>query len=207
MIKIQDLEILLIDNFDSFTYNLVEQLRGSVKAVKIFRNNIPLDYFLCKIIEPTKPQMILLSPGPGNPQSAGICLPIIEQCKGKLPILGICLGHQAIVEAFNGKVSSAKSIIHGKACQITLDEEESTLFSGLDNPFRAARYHSLAASRIPKELKVIAKAKQEVMAIKHRDYPIIGYQFHPESILTTQGNRLMRQSIEWLIQQHNFEVS
>ncbi|MDQ7048773.1 MAG: aminodeoxychorismate/anthranilate synthase component II [Enterobacterales bacterium] len=207
MIKLQDLEILLIDNFDSFTYNLVEQLRGSVKAVKIFRNNIPLDYFLSEVIEPTKPQIILLSPGPGNPQSAGICLSIIEQCKGKLPILGICLGHQAIVEAFNGKVSSAKSIIHGKACNITLDEEEAKLFAGLHNPFRAARYHSLAASQIPEELKVIANAKQEVMAIKHRNYPILGYQFHPESILTTQGNRLMQQSIEWLIQQHNFEVN
>jgi len=207
MSQLEDLEILLIDNFDSFTYNLVEQLRSSVKSVKIYRNNIPLDYFLSQVINKASRQMILLSPGPGNPQSAGICLDIIEHCAGKLPILGICLGHQAIVEAFDGKVFAAKSIIHGKACDIWLDEQETALFKGLNNPFKAARYHSLAASRIPTELKVIAKVDEEVMAIRHKEFAILGYQFHPESLLTTQGNQLMQQSIKWLTEQHCFEVN
>ncbi len=206
MMNSKSYEILLIDNFDSFTYNLVEQIRPLVKGVRIFRNNVVLNDFLLQVIDPEQKQILLLSPGPGNPQSAGICLDLIKELSQKLPILGICLGHQAIIEAFGGQVSSAQKIVHGKACEIQLDDEEE-LFNGLANPFRAARYHSLAASQVPAELKVIARADEEIMAVKHQQAAILGYQFHPESILTTEGHQLMQQSIDWLIQTHHFEAN
>ncbi len=193
-----NIEIILIDNFDSFTYNLVNQLRPLVKRLRIFRNNISLDIISEQILDQPTQQVIVLSPGPGDPSSAGITLPIIEKYAGHIPILGICLGHQAIIQSYQGTIGSAKTIIHGKACDITLDKSERDIFGELTSPFRAARYHSLAAIKIPEQLKVIATSEDEVMAVRHTTEKTLGFQFHPESILTPKGAQLIEQSLLWL---------
>lgn len=192
-------KIFLIDNFDSFTYNLVNQLQPLVNELEVYRNDLCFDK-MCDIIDQCEDEkVIVLSPGPGNPNSAGNTLAIIERYQARLPILGICLGHQAIIQSFEGVVGSAKSIVHGKAEAIELETGEHSLFRNLANPFIAARYHSLAATSIPACLKVIAKTKDEVMAVRHTQHKILGYQFHPESILTPQGGALLRNSIDWLL--------
>lgn len=190
--------IYLIDNFDSFTYNLVNQLRPLVDDLKIFRNDVNFDSLTQIIAEDNENKIIVISPGPGCPDTAGITLKMIDSYKGKLPILGICLGHQAIVQAFSGIVGPAKEIIHGKGCDIELMQGQSEIFGQLKSPFRAARYHSLAATKIPPSLDVIASIQSEVMAIKHKEHKILGYQFHPESILTPRGGELLNNSLQWL---------
>jgi len=196
--NLAECKIYLIDNFDSFTYNLVNQLRPLVAELNIFRNDVPFET-LCEIISnECEQKIIVISPGPGNPEMAGNTLRLIKTFKGKVPILGICLGHQAIVQSFSGKIGAAKNIIHGKASDIELATDEQAIFGNLKSPFRAARYHSLAATEISKDLKVIATADSEVMAVKHRHYKILGYQFHPESILTLHGVELLKNSLDWL---------
>lgn len=186
--------ILLIDNYDSFSYNLY-QLVGSVEPdIVVIRNDE------CKIeeIERMDPQAIILSPGPGRPAQAGICIPAIRHFAGKIPILGVCLGHQAICEAFGGKVSYARELMHGKQKEIR-QIGESRLFAGMDPVFPAARYHSLAAERetLPKELKVTAVSEDgEVMAVEHETYPVFGVQFHPESVMTPDGNVMIKNFME-----------
>ena len=182
--------IVLIDNYDSFSYN-VYQLIGSVEPdIKVVRN----DEYTVKEIEAMRPEALIISPGPGKPSDAGICIEAIRYFVGRLPILGICLGHQAICEAFGGEVSYAKELMHGKKKTI-YTVGKSRIFEGLGDSFQAARYHSLAVSRetIPKELKITAQTDDgEIMAIEHRTYPIFGLQFHPESILTTDGYIIIR---------------
>ena len=174
--------ILLIDNYDSFSYNLY-QLIGSVEPdVKVVRN----DAYTVEEIEAMKPEAIILSPGPGKPSDAGICIEAIRYFAGKVPVFGVCLGHQAICEAFGGTVSYAKELMHGKQKEIH-QIGENQLFQGLPEIFPAARYHSLAAlkEKLPEELKVTAESEDgEVMAVEHTKYPIYGVQFHPESVMT-----------------------
>ena len=181
--------ILLIDNYDSFSYNLV-QFFGTVEPdIKVVRN----DECTIDEIRAMKPTHIILSPGPGYPKDAGICEEVIGQLKGEFPILGVCLGHQAICEVFGAKICHAKQLMHGKQSVVTIDNEN-PIFMGLDKQIPVARYHSLIAdlASMPDELQVIAKDENdEVMAVCHKKYPVYGLQFHPESILTTQWMTLV----------------
>ncbi|WP_199677258.1 aminodeoxychorismate/anthranilate synthase component II [Petrotoga sp. HKA.pet.4.5] len=184
--------ILLIDNYDSFTYNIY-QTACEFDDVLVYRN----DKVTVKDIEMLKPSHIIISPGPGVPKDAGISIEMIKYFKGVVPILGICLGHQCIAEAFNGKVVRAKEIFHGKPSKIYIKEKKD-IFQGIDSPFEATRYHSLIVSNemFPKELKITASTQDgEIMALRHISYQIYGVQFHPESILTTVGPRLIENFI------------
>lgn len=182
--------LLIIDNYDSFTYNLV-QLAGSIGAdMKVIRN----DELTMKEIRELKPTHIILSPGPGYPKEAGICEEVVVSLKGEVPILGVCLGHQAICEAFGATIAPAKKLMHGKQSDIHI-ANGARIFHGLPPIINAARYHSLIAKKdiLPDDLLVIAEDDEgEIMAIKHRSYEIYGLQFHPESILTPQGEVIMR---------------
>lgn len=181
--------ILLIDNYDSFSYN-VYQLVGAVNPdIRVIRN----DEMTVEQIRELSPDRIILSPGPGKPADAGICEDVIRYFAGKIPILGICLGHQAICEVFGAKVTYAKQLMHGKQSAAKLDTE-STLFRNMDSRITVARYHSLAAApeSIPKELKITALTEDgEVMAVEHERFPVYGVQFHPESVLTQEGRKIM----------------
>jgi anthranilate synthase/aminodeoxychorismate synthase-like glutamine amidotransferase len=196
--QLPNIEIVLIDNFDSFTYNLVNQLRPLVKKLTIFRNNTPLGQIVEYINNIELSPVVVISPGPGEPDDAGITLPIIEYCRGKFPLLGICLGHQAIIQSYQGTIGAAKEIIHGRASDVVLKEDCESLFDGLCSPFRAARYHSLAATYVSDQLKVIAVCEDEVMGVSHRNDRVLGFQFHPESILTPKGSHLMKNALVWL---------
>jgi anthranilate synthase component 2 len=188
--------ILLIDNYDSFSYNLY-QLIGSVEPdLKVIRNDV------CTVeeIRAMEPQAIFLSPGPGRPADAGVCEDVIRQLGPEIPIFGVCLGHQAICEAFGGTVTYAKELMHGKVSQVT-PERDSRLFSTFDHPFAAARYHSLAAEEasLPSVLRVTARtADGEIMAVEHKDYPICGVQFHPESVMTPEGKAMVENFLKSL---------
>lgn len=189
-------DILLLDNIDSFTYNLVDQLRSSGHRVVIYRNQIPAEVIIDKLAEMENP-VLMLSPGPGTPSEAG-CMPdLLNKLRGKLPIIGICLGHQAIVEAYGGHVGQAGEILHGKASLVEHDGEG--MFSRLPSPLPVARYHSLVGSQIPAGLTVNASFNGMVMAVRHDEERVCGFQFHPESILTTQGARLLEQTLEWAL--------
>ncbi|AJI95884.1 anthranilate synthase component II [Yersinia ruckeri] len=189
-------DILLLDNVDSFTYNLVDQLRASGHRVVIYRNYIAADTIIARLQAMTQP-VLILSPGPGTPAQAG-CMPeLLQRLRGQLPIIGICLGHQAIVEAYGGHVGQAGEILHGKASSIHHDQQG--MFSGMPNPLPVARYHSLVGSHIPAELTVNACFGEMVMAVRHDQHRVCGYQFHPESILTTQGARLLEQTLAWAL--------
>lgn len=190
--------ILFVDNFDSFTYNLVDQFRELGHQVTIFRNDYPLQDFLAKA-QNTEDCLVALSPGPGNPAEAGNLLAIIQQLKGKVPMISICLGHQAIIEALGGEVVHTGTVLHGKVSKIEHDNQ--AMFAGINNPMPVARYHSLMGDKLPEELEVNAWFGHIVMAIRHKTLPICGFQFHPESILTVEGTKLLKQAIEWLIKQ------
>ncbi|MGV3344375.1 gamma-glutamyl-gamma-aminobutyrate hydrolase family protein [Enterobacteriaceae bacterium LUAb1] len=188
--------ILLLDNIDSFTYNLVDQLRTFGHQVIIYRNTVPADAVMDRLKTLDAP-LLLLSPGPGSPAEAG-CMPeLLQRLRGLLPIIGICLGHQAIIEAYGGTVGQADEILHGKASAIDHDGEG--MFDGLNNPLVVARYHSLAGQQIPAVLTVNATFNQLVMAVRHDADRVCGFQFHPESILTPQGARLLEQTVAWAL--------
>lgn len=181
--------ILLIDNYDSFSYNLYQLAGGIRPDIEVVRN----DAYTVGEIDAMQPEAIIISPGPGKPADAGVCEEVIRKLGGKYPILGVCLGHQAICEAFGGVVSYAKELVHGKAHAVSIDRE-SALFRGLPGKIMAARYHSLAAVRetLPAALRITAETEDgEVMAVEHRDYPIYGLQFHPESIMTPDGRHIL----------------
>lgn len=194
------LQIIMIDNYDSFTYNLVNQFRQIGAEVIIFRNDTPIEAIFTTERLENDNTIIVISPGPGNPESAGNSLEIIAQFAGRLPILGICLGHQSIVHFYGGTIGYAKQVVHGKADNIYVNEDgkASGLFDTLPDPFRAARYHSLAGTQIPDDLLVVAHSENEVMAVQHVAHKVLGFQFHPESILTTHGGQLLSASIRWL---------
>ncbi|NLC19214.1 MAG: aminodeoxychorismate/anthranilate synthase component II [Clostridiales bacterium] len=182
--------VLMIDNYDSFTYNLVQQVGSLGYDIKVIRN----DAMTVSEIRELKPSHIIISPGPGYPKDAGISISVIRELKGEVPILGVCLGHQAICEAFGATISHAKLLMHGKQSNIHI-ANGATIFHGLAPMIQAARYHSLAAVKetLPDELLVIAEDDDgEIMAVQHRSYEIYGLQFHPESILTPQGDAIMK---------------
>ncbi|HWW03941.1 aminodeoxychorismate/anthranilate synthase component II [Collimonas sp.] len=185
--------LLMIDNYDSFTYNLVQYLGELGEDVRTFRNDeITLDE-----ITALKPDRICLSPGPCSPKEAGICVDLLQQFAGKLPILGVCLGHQAIGEAFGGKVIRAQQVMHGKTSPI--HHTGVGVFKDLPNPFTVIRYHSLAIERssIPACLEITAWTDDgEIMGVRHKDYDIEGVQFHPESILSEHGHALLRNFVQ-----------
>jgi anthranilate synthase component 2 len=182
--------ILLIDNYDSFSYNLY-QLVGEINSdILVIRND---ELRLCDI-EKLNPDQIIISPGPGRPIDAGICEDVIAHFAGKVPILGVCLGHQAICAAFGAEITYASRLMHGKQSLTELDVT-SPIFAGCEEKTNVARYHSLAANEktLPDELKVIAKTVEgEIMAVSHCKYPVFGLQFHPESILTPEGKKMLR---------------
>ncbi len=181
--------ILLIDNYDSFSYNLVQMAGGINPDIQVIRN----DARTVEEIEQLSPSHIILSPGPGYPRDSGVCEDVVRRLQGKIPILGVCLGHQGICEVYGATIAPARQLMHGKKSRITVDNE-SPIFKGLGREMDAARYHSLVAAEdtIPDCLSVIARAENgEVMAVQHRKYPVYGLQFHPESILTPQGRVVM----------------
>ncbi|MCR5145439.1 MAG: aminodeoxychorismate/anthranilate synthase component II [Lachnospiraceae bacterium] len=181
--------ILLIDNYDSFSYNLY-QLVGEIEPdIKVVRN----DEITISEIEEMAPSHIIISPGPGCPSEAGICEDVIRHFAGKIPMLGVCLGHQAICETFGATVSYAKELMHGKQSMVRVNNE-TQIFKGLLSNIKVARYHSLSVKEegMPEDLKVTAVAEDgEIMAVEHKKYPIYGLQFHPESILTPDGAKMI----------------
>ena len=181
--------ILLIDNYDSFTYNLLQYLGELGARIKVYRN----DKISIDDIKRMKPTHIVISPGPGRPDDAGISKDVIREFAGRIPILGVCLGHQCIGEVFGGKVIRAARLMHGKTSPVYHDSD--TIFRSMDNPFEATRYHSLIVERksLPKQLKIIARTREkEIMGLRHKSLPVWGVQFHPESILTKQGKSLLK---------------
>ena len=185
--------LLVIDNYDSFTYNLVQYLGELGQDVRVYRN----DKITLKEIESLKPEKIVISPGPCTPKEAGISVDLIKQFAGRIPILGVCLGHQSIGYALGGEIIHAKKLMHGKTSMINHDGK--TIFKNLPNPFEATRYHSLVIEResIPDELEISAETDDgEIMGVRHKEYIIEGVQFHPESILTKVGKDLLRNFLE-----------
>lgn len=186
--------VLLIDNYDSFSYNLYQYVGQIRSDIKVIRN----DEMTVEEIRALAPDHIIISPGPGRPEDAGIIVDAIKELAGEIPIMGVCLGHQAICAAFGATVTYAKQLMHGKQSKTTLDTD-SVLFKGLEKEALVARYHSLAADpdTMPSCLKVTAKTVDgEVMAVEHESYPVYGVQFHPESIMTPQGMQMLRNYLE-----------
>ncbi len=190
--------LLMIDNYDSFTYNLVQYFGELGEEILVYRN----DKISIAEIEALSPERIVVSPGPCTPNEAGLSLELIEHFKGKLPLLGVCLGHQSIGQAFGGRIVHAKEIMHGKTSEIYHNNND--VFAGLDNPFTATRYHSLVIEQetLPDCLEVTAWTQtedgevDEIMGVRHKEYAISGVQFHPESILTSYGHELLKNFLE-----------
>ncbi len=181
--------IVLIDNYDSFSYNLY-QLAGSIRPdVRVIRN----DKITVDELRTLEPEAVILSPGPGRPEDAGICMDVVRELGSSIPIFGVCLGHQSICRAYGAEVSYAKRLMHGKVSEIETDPD-SVLFQGMERRLLVGRYHSLAAvpETMPGQLKVTARtADGEIMAVEHETFPVYGVQFHPESILTPDGNKIL----------------
>lgn len=181
--------IAIIDNYDSFTYNLYQYLEESGIKCQVFRN----DEITIEELVSLNPDGIVISPGPGNPDSAGISLDIVKKLYDKFPILGICLGHQTIGQAFGGKVVRNKKIMHGKVSKIY--HQEKSIYEGLTNPFQGVRYHSLVVEKdsLPDCLEITCETEDKtIMGLKHKNYPVEGIQFHPESVLTLEGKQLLK---------------
>ena len=188
--------ILLIDNYDSFTFNLYQYIGIFANEIKVVRN----DKITIDEIKELQPDRIVLSPGPKSPSEAGICMDVVKAFYDKLPILGICLGHQCIGQALGGTVSYAKQLFHGK--QSLISHDGSSIFTGIDTPIKVARYHSLAVQSddLPDCLRVLARtADGEIMAMRHKEYPVVGLQFHPESIYTEHGKRMIENFVNGVI--------
>ena len=221
--SLKNISVFLVDNFDSFTYNLVDELRSMGLELTVYRNSVSAHSIFEKMQEQaamengSKQVLLLLSPGPGDPASAGCMLKLLALVKTQFPVLGICLGHQAIVESYGGTIIRAKKVMHGKSSFIEHCGE--LMFENMPQPLPVARYHSLMASNIPPELSVLAEVQQNTnklgnesdadgniteqnvpMAVCHIQDKMLGYQFHPESILTSHGSQLLLQSIEFLTQ-------
>jgi len=194
-------KLFMLDNLDSFTYNLVDEFQCLGFEPSVYRNTLSADFIFDKMLEHTQktsePVLLVLSPGPGEPSKAGCLMELIKRCAGRIPMLGICLGHQAIIEHYGGQVERADEIVHGKASNIT--HTGTGAFDNIQNPLPVARYHSLVGNNIPDELAVIADYNGMCMAISHEEDAILAFQFHPESILTTFGATLLAQSIQHLL--------
>lgn len=203
----QQICVFLLDNFDSFTYNLVDELRTLGLELIVYRNSVSADLVLQKMHHKAqqtdengqnKQVMLMLSPGPGNPAQAGSMLALLKLVKGQFPVLGICLGHQGIVESYGGKIIRADKVMHGKSSLIAHCGDK--MFAKMPQPLPVARYHSLMASNMPEALTVLAHFGEIPMAVAHLQDKMLGFQFHPESILTSHGSQLLMQSIEFLTQ-------
>lgn len=188
--------ILFIDNFDSFTYNLVDQFRSLGHAVTIYRNNISADVIEQALQQLDNP-VVVLSPGPGAPSEAGSMPELLQRLKGKVPVIGICLGHQALVEAYGGVVAGAGEIVHGKVSM--MEHQNHAIYRGLPSPLAIARYHSLVATQVPAALAVTAEVNGLVMSVVNETDKVCGFQFHPESIMTTHGATLLANAIDWAL--------
>ncbi len=185
--------ILVLDNYDSFTYNLVQFIGLITADIKVVRN----DSLTVEEIEVLAPERIVISPGPGRPEDAGISIALVQRWGAEIPILGICLGHQAIAAAFGGQIVRAPEVVHGKVSAISHDGDQ--IFTGIDSPFQATRYHSLVADEasLSPELKVTARTGNGlIMGLRHRRFPLVGLQFHPESIMTDNGPRMIANFIK-----------
>jgi len=194
-------KLFMLDNLDSFTYNLVDEFQCLGFEPSVYRNTLSADFIFEKMQEHTQktsePVLLVLSPGPGEPSKAGCLMALIKKCAGRIPMLGICLGHQALIEHYGGQVERADEIVHGKASNIT--HSGTGAFNNIQNPLPVARYHSLVGNNIPAELDVIADYNGMCMAISSDKDAILAFQFHPESILTTFGATLLAQSIQHLL--------
>jgi len=188
--------LLMIDNYDSFTYNLVQYFGELGAEVQVYRN----DQITCDKIKALAPQHLVISPGPCTPNQAGISVTAIQNFAGKIPLLGVCLGHQSIGQAFGGKIVHARQIMHGKTSNIY--HTGTGIFKGIPNPFEATRYHSLVIERVPDCLEITAWTQtpngdmEEIMGVQHKNLAVIGVQFHPESILTQQGHALLKNFLD-----------
>ena len=195
--------VFLLDNVDSFTYNLVDELRTLDLDIVVYRNTVSPELLLDKMVEKaqTHPVLLLLSPGPGAPEDAG-CMPaLLKLVQGQFPVLGICLGHQAIVSHYGGVVGKAPLVMHGKSSPVHHDG--TGIFANIQQPLHVARYHSLAATTLPACLSILAKTDDATMAVYHSEDKMLGFQFHPESILTEYGSQLLIQSIDYLTRGEN----
>ncbi len=190
--------VLLIDNFDSFTYNLVDEFAKRGCSVSVWRNKTPANRLFELALAMPCPRLVVLSPGPGTPRTSGSCLELTRLAAGCLPIFGVCLGYQALIEAFGGAITVADEIVHGKSSSI--DHDGQSFFADLPQPLTVGRYHSLVATRVPSDFVIRARHKNTPMAIEHRHKPIAGVQFHPESILTPQGGCLIEGVLRWATQ-------
>lgn len=194
-------KLFMLDNLDSFTYNLVDEFQCLGFEPTVYRNTLSSDFIFNKMLEHTKKTnekvILVLSPGPGEPRNAGCLMALIKLCAGKIPMLGICLGHQALIEHYGGSVGRADEIVHGKSSPIT--HCESGAFINIQNPLPVARYHSLVGIKVPDSLDVIAEYNNMPMAICQESDAVLAYQFHPESILTTFGATLLAQSFDYLL--------
>ncbi len=191
------IRVTVVDNFDSFTFNLVDEFARRGCPVTVWRNDTPVPHLLKELDRaPTGHQLLVLSPGPGSPADAGCCIEFIRRIAGRVPILGVCLGHQAIIEAYGGTVGPAGEVVHGRSSALTHDGD--VIFDGLHSPFVVGRYHSLAGTEIRAPIRPIAWSGSIVMAVRHQTLPILGVQFHPESILTPEGGLLLQNVLHWV---------
>jgi len=187
-------KVLFIDNFDSFTYNLVDEFAKRGHDVLVYRNDISLER-LSALVDAEAPGLLVISPGPGTPADAGVCMEAVKELAGRLPIFGVCLGHQAMVEAYGGRVGRAPLPVHGKSSLVEHDGR--VLYAGLPRPMAVGRYHSLVALELPDCFEVCATSDGIVMGIRHKSLPLEGVQFHPESILTPEGGRMVENLLRW----------
>lgn len=200
MLKTQKPTLFFLDNFDSFTYNLVDQFKALGYPVKIYRNSLPAEQVKTHIDACENAAVLILSPGPGTPSDAGCMIELISLCKGQVPIIGICLGHQAIIEQYGGVIGQAEQVMHGKSSLI--DHCGDRMFSGLQQPLSVARYHSLIGTTIPDSLETVAQINGICMAVYNQADKVIGFQFHPESILSCEGAQLLESSLN-LVTENN----
>ena len=188
------MNVLFIDNFDSFTYNLVDEFAKRDAEVLVYRNDVRLSE-LERIVADESPALLVISPGPSTPARAGVCIEAVKAFAGRLPIFGVCLGHQVMIEAYGGRVDRAPLPMHGKTSWVEHDGKG--IFAGLPQPMAVGRYHSLVGVEIPDELEVCARTGDIVMGIRHRSLPLVGVQFHPESILTPAGGMMVERLMDW----------
>lgn len=189
------LRLVFVDNFDSFTWNLVDEFARRGAEVEVWRNSVTAEHVLARA-QGARQSLLVLSPGPGAPAEAGCCIEVVRRAAEQaVPLFGVCLGHQAMIEAFGGVVGPAGEVVHGKTSRVR--HEGGVLFNGIPSPFPVGRYHSLAASVVPTALETVAESGGIVMAVAHRTAPQLGVQFHPESILTPDGGRIIDNVIRW----------
>lgn len=187
--------VVFIDNFDSFTFNLVDEFARRGASVEVWRNTVDPAHALARAESGSPHRLIVISPGPGGPADAGCSVELFRQGAGRVPIFGVCLGHQALIQAFGGVVEQAGAILHGRSSPVV--HRGDRIFEGIGSPFVVGRYHSLASHEVPPDLEALAWAGPIVMAVRHRRHPLLGIQFHPESVLTPQGGRLIENVLRW----------